>query len=424
MQVYSNELYHFGVLGMKWGHHKRQPESAAVIRAKAKKAETKVELKKAQRAMDKESVFSKTADATMKKLIDTNREHRYATEDLNHIKTLEKIRSKPKTEKQLSLEQKYKEKGMSDDEAAVAAFNNIRTKKILTAVGATVITGAVAYAAYKIHSEYADKVIKTGTQFQNIATDKDEGLRDAFYTTQNRFDKIKYKGMYGSHLSADGSKVVKKQIDVMGDIKQISPKNAKNSLHELIKDDKQFGEDFKKYMEDHYKLGTGGAYGKKHKSALDGLSKGVLNKDAYEVFNASLVDHSPEMQKLTDKYFSTLSAKGYNAIKDVNDSKYSGYNTHNPIIAFNLKDKVKLSSVTELSDGEREKAWGMAMGMLTTSALIKQLAVVGGVTTGLVKTAEAHQKRQNNKLIANYRKQNPKTKMSNMEIIRMLERQQ
>ena len=51
------------------------------------------------------------------------------------------------------------------------------------------------------------------------------------------------------------------------------------------------------------------------------------------------------MQSLTDKYFSELTKRGYNAIKDVNDNKFSGYKALNPIIAFNAKGKIDVVDV-------------------------------------------------------------------------------
>lgn len=401
MQVYNDELYHYGKLGMKWGHHKKVEEPINIRNAKELVEKNKTNHNQVY-------LRSLIGRASQKDLVSSRRELQYANEDLKKVKILEKLKKDGKSNYQLKMETKYKEKGMSDDEAAVAAYNNIRTKKIVAAIGATALTAAIAYVAYKKWDAEVDKIIKSGTSLQNISNQTDKALPNNFYASNNALDKIRYKGSFGTYLQKKGE-VINNEIKVLSDIKQVSQKNAKNALSELVKKDKDFADSLSNYMT-------------KNKVKLDpDYSKGIISKDLYEKFNISLVDHSPERQKLTDSYFKTLSEKGYNAIKDVNDVKYSGYNAINPIIAFNTKDKVSIN-VKELTSKEIKKYNTIIMGSDIASELTKQGSVaVAAIMGGNVITNTINDK-ANYKKVSNYRESNPNTKLTNTEIIRMLER--
>lgn len=421
MNAHNDQLYHVGVKGMKWGHHTKTQEPINVSKAKSKVSDTKTQLKTVKKQYNKETFYGTIlpSEKTEKKQSDAIREHRYAKEDLSKVKILNKLETKGKSNYQLKMEEKYKNKGMTDDEASVAAYNNIKTKKILAVVG----TAVLVVGAYKLHSEYVDKIIKAGTTIQNISSAKDSGLRDAFYSSNNKMDNLKYKGLYGSVVNGEGAGTVQKNVGIMTNIKRASPKNAQKILADIIKKDPEFAKSFNTYLKEDIASGKLSAdYTRLGKTAESGLLKGKLNKQGYEVFNAALVDHSPEMQKLSDRYFKELSEKGYNAIKDVNDSKYSGYNTKNPMIVFNAKEKIKLLSVDDIPSEDIKKASDKITKIMTAQdlgALTAKLAGAAAVGAGVSKIGTTS---IDNHKIKKYKKNNPNTKLSNTEIIRMLER--
>lgn len=414
-----NDLVHFGVKGMKWGVRKKV-ESAGVTKAKQTVAAKQSDVKEAQKRINRESKYGFTvaSDKAYKQLSNASRELRYAKKDLSSVKILEKLNSKPKSASQIKMEAKYKAKGMSDDEAAVAAYQNIRTKKILAAVGTTALVAGTAYAAYKIRDERVDKIIKSGKTLQNVSTDSSKGIRDAFYASGNKLDNAKYKGLYGETLADQGQGVFKKDIKVLKDIKQASPKNAQKVLEDLISKDKDFANNVQQYIE---KNRLGETYATKSQNAIKSLRSGKVSKDVYEFFNASLVDHSPEMQPLTDKYFKQLSDKGYNAIRDVNDKKYSGFKSLNPIITFGSSGKVDVVEVKELAKSEIEKSKKIAVAHIAGTELVKQgsilaATILGGKVAGNKVTEMSEQR-----IIKNYKKKHPNTKLSDRDIVRTVE---
>ena len=398
-------LQHAGVKGMKWGIRKKRELSPREQKAQAEVDKRKGDLKVANRSERKSA----------------KRELGYAKDDYSKAKILDKIDSKPKSDYQLKMEDKYKKQGMNNDEAAIAAYKNIRTKKALAIVGGITLAAAGAYAGYKINDTYFDKVIKAGSSLQNVAADSDKGVRDAFYASNNKLDKAKYKGMYAGFLEATTGKAFNKDIKVLSDIKQASPKNAHKALADLMKNDKEFASGFETYLRDH-SGNMGVKYASKAKNGLKSVTSGKVDKNAYEVFNAALADHTPEMQKLTDKYFKAMNSRGYNAIKDVNDSKYSGYKSLNPLITFGANDKVKVVDVRRLADDEIGKNSAISMAHVIGTSLVQTGAVYAATYGGVKATKNYVNNQKNIKAITKYREENPGTKLSNTEITRMLER--
>ncbi len=418
-----NYLAHFGVLGMKWGVRKDR-DSASVRKAKENLSTAKKELHTATTKKNLEAFWNGAlfvSPETKKRFNDASREYKYSKKDLASLKILEKLSKKEKSKSQLAMEEKYKAKGMTADEAAVAAYQNIRTKKILATVGGITIAAAASYAVYKYRDENVDKILKSGTKLQNISADSTSGIRDAFYSSTNKLDNIKYRGLYGSTIKEGGRNAFQKEIKTLSDIKQASGKSAQNALSELMKTDSEFASGVKNYISPKKSL-LGDRYSAKVAKAATSLKNGVVDKNVYEVFNATLVDHSPEMQTLTDKFFNKLSEKGYNAIKDVNDSKYSGYEAINPIIAFNTKGKVDVVNVKALVNDEVNKAKSIGLAQILGSAAVKTGAKVttavllGNIAKQTVSSLSSQKK------VSAYRQEHPETKLTNTEIERMLER--
>ena len=416
------ELMHYGVKGMKWGHHKYTAPSEEVVKARKNVKQRKDDLKKARKKERRESLYGLTRapKETVNGVTRAVNEYRYSKEDLASVKILNRLKSKPKSETQLKLEEKYKKKGMSDDEAAVAAYKNIRTRKVLAVVGGVAVVSLTAYGAYKFHDNRVDKIIKSGTLLQNMSEDYSFGIRDAFYSSSNKLDNVKYRGLYGNSLLRKRGVAVQKEIKVLSDIRQASHKNAHITLKELIKTDKDFADGVQQYMAKGHRFGD--TYGKKAMLANASLRNGKVDKNVYEVFNAALVDHSPRMQSLTDKYYEALSKKGYNALKDINDSKYSGYKSLNPVIAFNTSGKVDVIDIKKVTDEEIRRSAKIAYAHIYGTDLVEKGAKWTGIYLGGKAAINTISNKANTKAVEKYRKDHPGTQMTNTEIIRMLER--
>jgi len=422
----DKELMHYGVLGMHWGRRKRVPDSPEVSTLKRRIGETKTNLKKEKKIYMRKTGYGMVVASTKDQARYTKaiREVEYAKDDLRGVKILEKVNAQPKSKSQLKMEAKYQKQGMTKDEATIEAYKHIRTRNILLAVGGTAVVVGAGYAAYKIHDSRVDKIIKSGSLIQNISGNNDQGVRDAFYGATNRLDKEKYKGIYGDTLIKKNGQAVQKNIKVISDIKQASPKNAQKTLEDLLENDRAFAAELKSYMNKQSgQFGFGAAHINRFKIASNSMDIGKFNdKNLYEAFNVALVDHDPAFQPLTDKYFGELTKRGYNAIRDVNDSKYSGYKTFNPIIAFNASGKLDVVDIKKLTLDQVAKSKKIGYAHIVGTELVTTGSVVAGGILATNKLEKMTMNKATSSAVAKYRKRYPGTKMSTTEIARMIER--
>ena len=148
----------------------------------------------------------------------------------------------------------------------------------------------------------------------------------------------------------------------------------------------------------------------------DKLNDYQLRKHGYDLFNILLGDHDKSSADNANKFYDVLRKQGVNAIVDVNDKKYSGYNTKAPIIVFDGKfDYTK----REMSKSEIASYNKKANDLLLRPELVK----AGSMLTGTLALSPIISKVTIDKRVLQYKEAHPNSKMSDAEIRQMVKKE-
>lgn len=438
--MYKNELRHHGILGQKWGVRRFQNKDGSLTAAGRKRYDVDIDSAKERVKLAKQGVkaaykdYKKSVSGFFVDKQSANlklKKYKSQQDNLDWEKTklgdekakaaLNKAGDK-KSKHRLKLEEMYRERGMSAEEAEVAAYKRARTEKILAAVGGTAIAATAAYVAYKHWDKNTDRLIKPGTTLQNISNNSNKGVEDAFFFSSNKLDNIKYRGMLGNQLEDRGA-VYETKIGVQKSLKVASEKHAAETLSNMVKNNqvstKELKERFKLWQDSGIGIEQEKVFGK----AIQSLERGKIDKNVYDAFNITLphITGMPEHNNLTKKFYDALTSKGYDAIMDLNDKKFSGYGSSKPMIAFNATGKAVVNNVRELGVDEIQKNSVVGAGAAYTKALLKATVpqIAGGVAISATVSSIKKSKKQKERdtVVSEYRKQHPDSKLSYNEII-------
>lgn len=249
----------------------------------------------------------------------------------------------------------------------------------MLAAGAVAATAAVAYyAKNKYADEFVDKVLKSGTEFHTIDVNKDRVLDSRFYAAYGKRDRIIYKGLYGKQLASQAKDgVYDITTKTVKEIKAPSRKTAAEVFSNLYKTDS----DFRKAVDENMQLFKNNPFKSPGQHVLFGkvtkqMTDDQLKKYGYNAFNVGLANReNPAAQKFYDK----LKSMGYNAVTDLNDKKYSGFKSKNPMIVFDMDSIVK-ESVKRVSDKELNDAFVQQDLIQNGSQYLAMLGIIGGAT--------------------------------------------
>ncbi len=368
-----NELYHYGILGMKWGVRRYQNEDgsltnagrrhyygdASVARAHSKYQEAQANRKTAKK-LEKQA-RRKAIIPTKKNLMDygnamrdhskaKNKEYRsefeYKTKREAARIRAKNIEFKEKSKYRQKLEAQYKKLGLSDEDAQAAANRKIRAEKILAASAALIVAACAAYAYNKHRKNKIDGIIKAGEALQRIEMQDTGGkLHEVFYVAKGKHDMNRYKGLLGFTRAKQTGHAYMMKLEAASDIKVASKDKARKAFGDLMNNDKDFRSSF--------------GFGDRSFTTRE------INK-MYEAFNRQIVNRSMP-QDSVNKFYDKLKSAGYGAIQDVNDIDYSGYKAKNPLIVFdNASGNISVKSVEEMKDMDR-------MGRAYTKEMLKAL---------------------------------------------------
>jgi gp020 len=422
-------LYHHGIRGQRWGIRRFQNEDGSLTKSGKKRYDVDIETAKNKynianhKSKEARKEYYKKASENNTAVYNKSLEaKRYAKRKLKDELIKEKLNNETKISKRREkLQQEYLRKGMNVQEAAIAAYKREKTEKAVKAVAAIAITAAIAYGGYKYYDKNVDKVIHSDKVIQRISPSSTMAVRDAFYFSMNRGDNTAYRGMYGAALKRNNANVFEKTYRVENAIKVASEKSAVKTLKELTSNDRKYVNDLRSHLEDIYSsMNDANSHDKQIKvmrKGVEAIKKGHINADVYRALNFTLPYHN----NVNKAFYDRLSSKGYNAIVDINDKYLSGYGARNPMIAFNAVNNVKANSlralsVSEIRDNYKKFTIKNTIRQVTkATAETAAFAIAGKVAVDRLNSYK--DSKQRNKVLEIYKKEHPKTKLSDAEIL-------
>lgn len=306
-----------------------------------------------------------------------------------------------------NLIQKYMDKGYSKSAAEVAAQQRIRTELIVGAIGTVTVAVIATKVATKIGQDYVDKTIKSGKTIQNINGDGARTFTDGpFFAAVNRHDKKTYGMLYPNEkrgmLGNDYKGIWNNQIKLNKDVKRASVNNARKILMDKMKSDPNFKNEVLDAIKDTQ-------YGKN----ADRLLKNNPKK-FYDRFNQALATPAFQQKGIHNQFYSALEKKGYNAILDINDTRYSGYKniSKSPTIFFGTDGWEKIGS-RKVSDQEIDTNVVKYAKEIVLKQMGKTTAKYAGLGLG-IRTIS------NQIAIKDYLDEHPNSKLSRKEILELV----
>lgn len=443
------ELWHYGIKGQQWGVRRFQNEDGTLTaegRERYSIDDPKEATRSTTNAYNRYLRAKKSKTATPEKKLMTKAEWLYKADknyDVNIRKQINREIDKkvPISKRRLALEKIFREKGMTQQEAQIAAVRRERVEKVLKVAGAATVAVALAYASSKAVpyiNRLRDRRIPKNAILQNLSTDAQKGLENPFYAVFKNKDKKHYLGYFGGqHLRGNrGNEVYKMTAQAGNSMKVASERTGKKALTDLMRNDKDFrlavedtingdwrGYDFNKRFlanpgEKDYLLGR--------------LKKEKADKGFYEAVNTMLTSHGKSNQIMNDKFYDKLKKMGYDAIIDVND-KYNveRYRGTNPLIVFNpaklmnkqneLIPRETMQMMVKYADKRVRNVDIARATKITTNAYLKSY---GGATLaglGLVGLSfganNADKQATYRRVIDLYKKEHPNTKLTDNQIL-------
>lgn len=313
---------------------------------------------------------------------------------------------------------KYKSLGYTDEKAAQAAKGRIRTERSLMIVGGMAIATAAAYGAYRYRDIAKDRVISPDQVMQTVHKgDISNRIKpgNPFFASYTKKDNTIYASKVFSHFGEDSNVT---RFYTKDGIKAASEKTGRKIFDELVDTNPEVA-----------------AYSKRIGHFKNG-------RKAYESFNYSLVlrndsDTAKRMglddldhDKIHNLFYNELKKRGYGAVIDVNDSRREGF-AFNPVIVFDdqIKHVVGTTKATADQLSGKQALKGMkyatqrktALSPMTNPAIFGATATVGYGYVRSIGIASSRNKKLNAqvKFVEDYKKEHPKTKLTNAEIAAM-----